>query len=273
MGFDTTTPWPGVLAHHDDRCPTRHGGSCTCGTTGYRARIDDPLHEGPVLGPVFATPDEARAWRREQQLALDAWHAASGTGATVGDVIDEFLEAARVGGAVDVRGRPYPESELGDLRWSLRALEGVDAADPRCHLGELPITALDASELRALIERLDTAGLSVRRTRAVIDSLRALLRFAAYRGLVSANAPDLLAFGDPGEALKAVPPVAAAPTEPAAPAAGAVPTPTAQPQAPTLPVPQAHLPGTIPDEVIWMILKMVTIVFALIALVLVAESV
>ncbi|MDX6716438.1 MAG: hypothetical protein QOH30_2996 [Baekduia sp.] len=294
MGFDTKTPWPGVLAHHDDSCATRHGGACTCGVTGFRARIEDPLHEGPILGPVFATPDEARAWRTDQQLALDAWHAASDAGPTVSDVIDEFLEAARVGGAVDARGHPYPESELGDLRWSLRALEGVDSTDPRSHLGELQIAALDAGELRALIDRLDAAGLSARRARSVIGAVRALLRYAAYRGLVPPSAPDLLAFGDPGETVNPlaplapvapVPPVAPAPPAPPTawetpmqvpmPTTGSMPTPSmpSMPTLPTLGSPTPRTPGMIPDDVIWMVLKIVTIVFALIALVLVAESV
>ena len=283
MGFDTKTPWPGVLAHHDDGCPTRHGGGCTCGGTGFRARIEDPLHEGPILGPVFSTPEEARAWRTDQQLALDAWHAATDAGPTVSDVIDDFLEAARVGGAVDARGRPYPESELGELRWSLRALEGVDSTDPRSHLGELQITALDAAELRALIDRLDTAGLSSRRARSVIGAVRALLRFAAYRGLVPPSAPDLLAFGEPGETMQ--PPAPMVPVTPmAAPMAPTdgwetplqvpvVRTTAAMPTATGQGMPQPASTGTIPDEVIWMVLKIVTIVFALIALVLVAESV
>jgi hypothetical protein len=39
------------------------------------------------------------------------------------------------------------------------------------------------------------------------------------------------------------------------------------------PAPASISSGSVPDEVIWLILKIVTLVFALIALVLVAESV
>jgi hypothetical protein len=340
MGYDTNTTWPGVLAHHAESCPRREGGRCTCGVTGYRARVDDPLQDEPVLGPIFPTVNEADRWRREQQAATDAWHAVTGGGETVSDVIDAFLDGISAGHAVDERGAPRPPEELTELRWSLRALQGVEAADGHGLLGDLPIARLDAAELRALVARLDAAGLSHRRTRSVIGALRALLRFAAHRGLVPPSAAEMLVFGGPDEPL---PPPAPAP-EPAPPTgmaailagpptvasangngtgpAAAVPTPypaptptpypapppyptpapyatpapgafdtpyatpapgmlatpmppTTTPVAPLLPpaAPATAANGAIPDEVIWLILKIVALVFALIALVLVAESV
>jgi hypothetical protein len=188
---------------------------------------------------------------------------------TVAAVIDEFLEAARAGQTADLNGRPYEADQLRDMRWSLR---GYVASE----LGELGIADLSASELREFIARLDADGFSQARTRAVVKALRALLRYAAERGMVPWNAGDLLVFGDADELPEPVP-------------AGPVPTltqsvlshvnshvqaPVAAPaEQPTMAPPAAPLSAGVPDEVIWLILKIVAIVFALIALVLVAESV
>jgi hypothetical protein len=302
MGYDTSTTWPGVLAHHAESCPKRDGGRCTCGVTGYRAKVEDPLADEPVLGPIFPTVNEADRWRREQQAATDAWHAVSGAGESVGDVIGTFLDGIDSGRAVDERGMPRPPEELAELKWALRALQGVDSADGHALLGELPIGALDANELHALIARLDAAGLSQRRTHSVLGALRALLRFAAHRGLVAPSAADALVLGGPDElaprgaaptgmaAILAGPPDGAGPqpngTAPPPPVyaptpaygTGALPTTQQlqqlqqfqQQQPVAAPAPTGAAAGAIPDEVIWMILKVVAIVFALIALVLAA---
>jgi hypothetical protein len=178
--------------------------------------------------------------------------------------------------------------------------------------------------LKALVTRLDAAGLSQRRTRSVLGALRALLRFAAHRGLVPPSAADVLSLGGTEDApapppatptgmaailagppqpngatphggattapgapalLGATPPYGAPPPTPtygapptyAGPPTYAVPPPGYGVAPPTGGIPTAPPPGAaagaIPDEVIWMILKVVAIVFALIALVLAAESI
>jgi hypothetical protein len=251
---------------------------------------------------------------------------------SVSSVVDQFLDAAANGRARDARGHSYGEHDVADLRWSLRALEGVRTGAARTPLGELRIAELDGSELRALVERLDGAGLSHRRTRSVVGALRALLRFAAERRLVPASAADLLTFGGPDEQTPLgqtpLPQAAATQTPQATPLPPPAPGPTPDPwatqgyppappdpwatqgyppeppdpwatqgYAPAPPDPwatQGYAPapdpwatqatqgyppatrspsGAIPDEVIWLILKIVALVFALIALVLVAESV
>ncbi|HWI73269.1 MAG TPA: hypothetical protein VNT55_15035, partial [Baekduia sp.] len=204
MGYDTSTTWPGVLAHHADWCERRNGGRCTCGVTGYRARIEDPLQAEPVLGPIFPTVNEADRWRREQQAATDAWHAVMGTGETVGGVVEAFLEGIAAGHAVDERGAPRRPEELSELTWALRALAGVETSDGRGVLGDLPMASLDATELRALLARLDAAGLSQRRTHSVLGALRALLRFADHRGLAAPGAGEVL--GGAGAAAPPPPP-------------------------------------------------------------------
>jgi hypothetical protein len=179
---------------------------------------------------------------------------------TVAAVIDEFLEAA---GASD---------ELPDVRWSLR---GYVASD----LGELGIAELSAAELREFIDRLDADGLSQARTRAVMKALRALLRYAAERGMAEWSAGDVLLFEDVEDELPDPPPASPVATTMAK---GVLPhvnpavSESASAFAPALArdtaVAPAPAPIAVPANAI-RILKIVTLVFLLIALVLVAKSV
>jgi hypothetical protein len=284
-GYDLGGPWPGMLTHHSDACPARLGRPCTCGPMGYRASVDDADRQEPVIGPVLRTVEEALSWQREQQTAMHAFEAAAQSvdghradapgppvdgnavwsarpvethgyqaapqPETVAAAVDEFLEAARAGEVTDAAGRPFDADEFRDLRWSLRGYVTSE-------LGWMRIAELNGATLRAFVGQLDAAGLAPARTRSVVSGLRALLRYAAERGMVPWSTPDQLSFGDADE-LPYAAPFATRPQTAA--------VPVAQPAPPT-----AHS-GFVSDEVIWMILKIVTLVFALIALVLVAESV
>jgi hypothetical protein len=277
-----------MLTHHSDACPARLGRPCTCGPLGYRASIDDMEREEPVIGPVLHTVEEAMAWQREQQTAMHAFEAAArptdghgpqGPGAapdstavwearpvethgyqataqpnTVAAVVDEFLEAARAGEATNSGGRPYDADQFRDLRWSLRGYVTSE-------LGAMRIADLNGASLRAFVGQLDAAGLAQARTRSVVRALRALLGYAAEHGMVPWSTQDQLLFGDADESPYAAP-LDSRPVTAAAPA-----VPVASGSMPSVPS------GFVSDEVIWMILKIVTLVFALIALVLVAESV
>jgi hypothetical protein len=283
-GYDLGGPWPGMLTHHSDACPARLGRPCTCGPMGYRASVDDAEHQEPVIGPVLRTVEEALAWQREQQTAMHAFdaaarsvdgHRAEAPGPspdsnavwsarpvethgyqvaaepnTVAAVVDEFLDAARAGEATDPSGRPFDADEFRDLRWSLRGYVSSE-------LGAMRIAELNGATLRAFVGQMDAAGLAPARTRSVVSGLRALLRYAAERGMVPWATADQLSFGDPDELPYEAHPSARLQT-------AAVPA--------TQPAPSASS-GFVSDEVIWLILKIVTLVFALIALVLVAESV
>jgi hypothetical protein len=276
------------------------GRPCACGPLGFRASVEDAQHHDPVLGPVVPTLDDARAWQREQSVAMQAFREVPPPGDTVADVVDEFLEAARAGDVADARGVTYVGDELRDLRWSLR---GYVASE----IGGMGIAQLRAPDLRAFISRLDADGLAPARTRAVVTALRALLRYAADKGMVPRGAADPLLFGDtddlpapPQPAAPVGPPqVAWSDLGPQMPVAGppymtgphmtgphttaphmTAPHMTMSPSYMTMPAPSPAPPpqpappaGHVPEEVIWMMLKIVTIVFALIALVLVAESV
>jgi hypothetical protein len=249
----------------------------------------------------MATVPEARAWQQEPREATETFQTATdGRRAlpppidirsfrtaprpvdthgyqpavrlnTVAAVIDEFLEAARAGQTADLNGRPYEADQLPDMRWSLR---GYVASD----LGELGFAELNAAELREFIDRLDADGVSQARTGAVMKALRALLRFAADRGMAEWSAGDLLVFGDTDDELPDPPPPSPAATTMAkgvlpqvnSAVAGSAPASAPAPARDTAVAPAAAS-GAVPDKAI-RILKLVTLVFLVIALVLVAES-
>jgi hypothetical protein len=274
--YDLGAPWPGLLIHHRADCPARDGFPCTCGPLGYRATIRSSEQEMPVVGPVLPTVEQAQAWKAEQEVAMDAFTAAAPRADTVAEVIDDFIDDARNGRALDAEGQPYESDSLRDLRWSLRGYVGSE-------LGSMRLGQLRGADLRAFIGRLDAAGLSQARTKSVAAALRALLRYAADNGIVARSAADPLLFGDTDELPHATRAMTTSdlpqiprtpPPMPMQTGPNYIHPPWPDPSHMTLAPPRpAAQQGTVPDEVIWLVLKIVAIVFALIALVLVAESV
>jgi hypothetical protein len=246
MAYTSSTRWPGVVAQHADHCRFRDGEECTCGPIGYRASVEDPESGEPVLSPVLDTLSEARAWRHEQREAFDAWRASSDERPTVDAVVEELLAAAARGSARDRYGRRFDEEGLRSLRWALKGHVHEE-------IGSMAIAEVRTRHVQALVDRLDVSGLSQRRVDAVVYALRTLFAYAQERELVQTSPADAVALPD---------------DEPLAPAVPAPPVPTT---VPTVAEPAAM--GFVPEQLIWMLLKVVTLVFVLIALVLVAESV
>jgi hypothetical protein len=225
---------------------------------------------------------------------MDSWQAAAAGGDSVEEVVEEFLDSARAGRALDGDGRPYDPDTLGDLRW---ALQGYVAGE----LGAMRISDVRGTELRRLVRRLEAGGLSAARMRSIISAVRALLRYAAQRGMVSWSAADTLILGD-----EPAPPSRRRPEradehrtsrrrpdpedDPRAPRRRAEPAEEVRPRR-RRPHPEDEYedeydndpdrapmrapapPGYVSDEYIWLVLKIVAVAFVLIALVLAAESV
>jgi hypothetical protein len=238
------------MAQHADHCRARDGAECTCGPLGYRASVEDPETGEPVLSPVLETLAEARAWRHEQSDAFEAWRASSDERPTVDSVIEELLAAAARGSARDRYGRRFDADGLRGLRWALTGHVHEE-------LGSMAIAEVRTRHVQALIDRLDAGGLSQRRVDAVVHALRSLFAYARERDLVESSPAEAVALPDEEPVPTAVPAAAAATA--GAEAAGA---PVASPTV-----------AMIPEQVIWSCLKAVTLMFVLIALVLVAESV
>src|SRR4051795_3313358 len=248
MSYTWRTKSPGIVGVHADRCPVREGGECTCGPAGYRASVEDPESGEPVLSPTLETLAEARAWRHEQQEAFDAWRASSEERPTVDSVIEDLLAAAARGSARDRYGRRFDAEGLRALRWAL-------SGHVHEELGSMAIAEVRTRHVQALVDRLDAGGLSQRRVDAVVHALRSLFAYAQERDLVESSPAEAVALPDEEPTPLAVPVPATAAVE----AAGAAVAP------PTV--------AMVPEQVIWTCLKAVTLMFILIALILVAESV
>ena len=154
---------------------------------------------------------------------------------------DEFLRAAADGLTRDPSGVRYSSATLEDLRIALRGHVAEE-------LGDIPLSALRRWQVQAIVNELADAGLAPRRMRAIVAALRALTRYAREQGLLDE---------DPTEGVTV-------PTED-----------DRQPRAFTTTdqlttVQPAGPAPVIPDAALWQLMKVVTVVFILIAIVLAA---
>jgi hypothetical protein len=254
MAYTWRTRWPGIVGQHADRCGVRDGRDCDCGPLGYRASVEDPESGEPVLSPTLETLNEARAWRHEQREAFEAWQAASEERPSVDAVTEDLLAAAARGSARDQYGRRFDTDGLRGLRWALTGHVHEE-------LGSMAIAEVRTRHVQALVDRLDAGGLSQRRVDAVVHALRTLFTYAQERGLVQSSPAEAVAMPDEEPSGAVAVERTATVTAPVA----------EMPHTAADPV--AHRVGMIPEQVIWTCLKAVTLMFVLIALVLVAESV
>jgi hypothetical protein len=307
LPYDLGSDSPGVFERHADWCGSAEGEPCTCGPLGYIATMPDAITNERAASPMLETLAEARAWRREQEVTARAatnGHAREKTPArragrategavartarhdrprrtmsarvprepyeppeprrvrppapdpepleTYGDVavsalIDMFLDAAEDGEARGRDGRPYSDDEIADLSWALTGY--VES-----HFGDLGASTVRGRHVFRLIDELEDAGMPRSRLRSVIDALRALFDYATDRDLVRVNPatyislpaderprarlPETLELGAPGRSARGV-----------------------------------LTDGVVSERVIWMCVKIVTLAFVCIALILVAESV
>jgi hypothetical protein len=99
--------------------------------------------------------------------------------------IDEFVEAAEAGRALNRSGRPYKPSALRDVR-------GILEYHVASELGDLRMRDVRREHVQALVDRLGADGLSESRIRSVVSALRALYGYAIERGTVEFNPADAL---------------------------------------------------------------------------------
>jgi hypothetical protein len=267
MPYDWKTELPGIFALHADTCPRRNGGVCVCGPLGYRSTVIDPSTGRSVLSPEFESVADAQTWQREQQQppqqqqTFTASRSVAVSGAELGSVIDDFLQEAEDGQARDRHGEPYDRDRVRQLRASLSY---VDSA-----LGSMNLEDVRHRHVQAMLDQLRSSGATSDRLTSVAAALRSLYAYAIQRDLVGYSPVVELGLPEP-ETFG---------SDPAQHVNGAAPADTltgVMAQAPPAPAPQA--PGeslsAMPIEtVMWWAIKIVVLLFALIALVLAAESV
>jgi hypothetical protein len=193
--YDWPNARPGILGHHAGRCPARSGAPCTCGPLGWRSSLEDPATGTTMLSPVLDSESDALRWRREQQAGLAAADSIAPDSTRMSTVVEAFLDAAEDGGVRCPDGRPYGPAALRELRWTLQGHVVQE-------LGSMSFQGVRRMHLQTLVAELHEAGLSTARVAAVLDALRALYDFARDRGFTDANPVESLALPAHPEELR-----------------------------------------------------------------------
>lgn len=118
---------------------------------------------------------------------------AAGTSLSVNDLTEEFLDAAERGSALDRYGRRFSRDAVRELRWCLDGHLGEE-------LGTMSVSDVRRDDVEALIYRLGDDGVSPRRLRVIAKSVRALYDYAIERRLVRRNPAERVALPDVDEA-------------------------------------------------------------------------
>ena len=113
-------------------------------------------------------------------------------GIRLDDLIDDFLDSAERGHARDRYGRRFTRDALRELRW---CLEG----HVREELGTLGVREVHRDDLEALVFGLGDRGVSPRRLRAIVRSVRAMYDYAVDNRLARTNPAERVALPDERE--------------------------------------------------------------------------
>jgi hypothetical protein len=215
-----------------------------------RRRPVDDVRE--AADPRRAVDDPSEATATPRRAAEIPPNPIDERGSTVSTLIDRFLDAAEDGEARGRDGRPYTDDELAELEWALAGY--VDS-----HIGHLDASRVRGRHIFQLVDELEDADMPRPRLLSVVDAVRELFGYAADRDLVRVNPAEYISM--PADELE--------------------PQPRRQPRVQeTLetgverPTPRgAPFDNFVSEQTIWMLVKIVALVFVCIALVLVAESV
>jgi hypothetical protein len=187
--------------------------------------------------------------------------------ATVSDVVEEFVAAARDGRALNRTGRAYRPSALRDVAGILRTHLVPE-------LGDLRLRDVQPEDVQRLVDDLAAGDLSLSRIRSVVSAFRALFGYARDRGIIATNPAatidiarrepppwaddDAEAYDDAGDAGEDLgPPTAAA-------------TFAWDDQPPPPPPASSHRP--LPEALLGLVLRLVVVVFLIITLASLAQA-
>jgi hypothetical protein len=271
MAYDWKTEIPGVYGLHADDCPKRHGGRCTCGVLGYRSIVRDPSTQGRLYSPLFNTKQSARSWSSDRLEAVRPGQRTTTAelptreigghddDASVDEVVDEFLKAARHGAVRDQLGRPLGRSEQTAVSWALN--RGLTP-----EFGRMQLSDVDRRHVQQMLDELAEGGWGPGQVGSVAAALRLLYVYAIQQRLVFDFSP--VEGLEPGPQPAEQEPAAADEEAPGSDAEQEAPGSDAEQEAPGS---EASERG-IPERIFWMSVKAMGLAFALIAVVLVAQS-
>ena len=209
-----------------------------------RPRIVERMPEHAHPAETFASDFDWPAARRDIDSSPPQRRPRHDGAAVLADVAGDFLTAAADGRTRDPSGRRYASEALDELRVALRGHVAEE-------LGDIPISSLRRWQVQGLVNELAESGLSLRRLQAIVAALRALARYALEQGILDV---------DPTQGVTV-------PSED-----DPQPRPFTTTDQLTVVQPPAASP-MIPDAALWQLMKVVTVVFILIAIVLAAESI
>jgi len=192
-------------------------------------------------------PARSRSQSRQLPRALAPPPPVEDPDLDVSALIDSFLDAAEDGEARALDGRPFNDDELAQLEWALVGY--VDS-----HIGQLAVHSIRGRHVFRLIDELDDAGMPRPQLVSVIEAIRELFTYAADRDLVGVNPVKYVSVPtDERKPLQRLPE-----TNETREARGRVRS--------------APFDNVVSEQTIWLLVKIVVLVFICIALVLVAES-
>lgn len=190
---DTRTRYQGVFARHQSGCALGSGGRCNCKPRYYGIAWDRNEH-CQRRTRRFDRAIEARDARADLLDSLRKGIATPTTKkATLAEVRERFVKGVNEGVVLNKWGRRYRKRAAGDIESSLNHL-------PK-ELLRKPADGIRRGEIQALIDSLVERDppLSGSRVRAVVNSIRALYRFAQKRELASRDPAQHVSLPAPSE--------------------------------------------------------------------------
>jgi integrase len=174
---ESRTRWEGVRARHSATCRYRRGGSrCSCGPSGYIARVTDPRTGGKRSSGVRRTPAEAINWRNDTLKAIRAGEELAAERGTFADIAHELIDALAAGTVKTRGGRSYKPQARRDIENALRVW-----VLPRDAIAAKAVTAVRRSDVQALVDHMAAEGLSGSRIRTVRDAIAVVYTYARTR--------------------------------------------------------------------------------------------
>jgi integrase len=180
---DTKTRYQGVFARHSLSCALAvDGGHCTCSPSYYGTVWDSTQNRNRRTRRV-ASAIEARN-RRTDLLALVRSGAATpvATRTTFAEAHESFIADCRGGVALNKHGRPYKPNAITNLDSSLKKLPAS--------LRRKSLAKLTRGDFQSAVDGFRRAGLSASRIGSIINSARALYRWAEDRELIAEHELD-----------------------------------------------------------------------------------